>query len=33
MTLKQLADFALWGWRIEEYHRGLKQFCGIERAL
>jgi putative transposase len=32
MTLEQCADNALHMWRIEEYHRGLKQFCGIERA-
>jgi putative transposase len=32
MTLEQCADNALHLWRIEEYHRGLKQFCGIERA-
>lgn len=32
MTLEQCADHALALWRIEEYHRGLKQFCGIERA-
>lgn len=25
----QLAEFA---WTIEEYHRGLKQFCGVERC-
>jgi hypothetical protein len=32
MTLEQCADNALHMWRIEEYHRGLKQFCSIERA-
>jgi Transposase DDE domain len=32
LTLEQCADNALQMWRIEEYHRGLKQFCGIERA-
>jgi putative transposase len=32
LTLEQCADNALHLWRIEEYHRGLKQFCGIERA-
>jgi Transposase DDE domain len=32
MSLEQCADNALQMWRIEEYHRGLKQFCGIERA-
>ena len=25
----QLAEFA---WKIEEYHRGIKQFCGVERC-
>ncbi len=24
--------FAQWSWMIETYHRGLKQFCGIERC-
>jgi len=32
MSLEQCADHALSLWRIEEYHRGIKQFCGIERA-
>ena len=32
MTLEQVAVYALYVWKIEEYHRGLKQFCGIERA-
>jgi putative transposase len=32
MTIEQCADYALYLWRIEEYHRGVKQFCGIERA-
>ncbi len=32
MPLEQCADNALHMWRIEEYHRGLKQFCGLERA-
>jgi len=32
MTVERCADEALRLWRIEEYHRGLKQFCGIERA-
>jgi hypothetical protein len=32
MTLEQCADDALAAWRIEEYHRGIKQFCGVERA-
>ena len=32
LTLEELAENAAQTWRIEEYHRGLKQFCGIERA-
>jgi len=32
LTLEQLAAYAAQVWHIEEYHRGLKQFCGIERA-
>ena len=24
--------FAQWSWMIESYHRGIKQFCGIERC-
>ena len=32
MTLEQCAFWALDTWRIEDYHRGLKQFCGVERA-
>jgi len=32
MTIWQLAEEAIKGWRIEEYHRGIKQFCGVERA-
>jgi len=32
MTIEQLAERALQSWQIEEYHRGIKQFCGIERA-
>jgi len=32
MTLDPLADSAAQVWHIEEYHRGLKQFCGVERA-
>jgi len=23
---------AEWSWRIEHHHRGIKQFCGIEKA-
>lgn len=29
LTRCQYADFS---WRVEEYHRGLKQFCGVERC-
>lgn len=32
MTIWQLAPQAEKCWRIEEYHRGIKQFCGVERA-
>ena len=32
MTLEPLADHAAQIWHIEEYHRGLKQFCGVEQA-
>lgn len=32
MNIEQCADYALQTWRIENYHRGVKQFCGIERA-
>lgn len=24
--------FAQWSWMIETYHRGIKQFCGVERC-
>jgi len=32
MGLFDLADHASNLWRIEEYHRGIKQFCGVERC-
>jgi len=32
MTEAQRASLEQMGWGIEEYHRGLKQFCGVERA-
>jgi hypothetical protein len=32
MTLEQAAFYALDAWQIEVYHRGLKQFTGVERA-
>jgi hypothetical protein len=32
MTIEQAAFYALDAWQIEVYHRGLKQFTGVERA-
>ncbi len=32
MRIAQCAEDALYLWRIEEDHRGIKQCCGIERA-
>ena len=32
MTLEQAAFFALDAWQVEVYHRGLKQYTGIERG-
>lgn len=32
MSLPSLADYVARLWHIEEYHRSLKQFCGVERA-
>ncbi len=32
MTIEQTAFYALDAWQIEVYHRGLKQFTGIERG-
>ena len=32
MRLESLADYVARLWHIEEYHRSLKQFCGIEHA-
>lgn len=32
MTIQQAAEHALDAWQIEVYHRGLKQFTGIERG-
>jgi hypothetical protein len=32
MTLEEAAFYALDAWQIEVYHRGLKQFTGVERA-
>lgn len=30
-TLTRLS-YSEWAWQIEHYHRGLKQFCGVERC-
>jgi len=27
-----VSDLLIFSWRIEEYHRGLRQFCGAERS-
>lgn len=32
MTVEEAAFYALDAWQIEVYHRGLKQFTGVERA-
>lgn len=32
MSALQRVRFAGYAWTIEQYHRGLKQFCGVERA-
>jgi len=32
MTIEQAAFYALDAWQIEVYHRGLKQFTGVERG-
>ena len=32
MTIEQAAEHALDAWQIEVYHRGLKQFTGIEKS-
>lgn len=32
MTEAQRKHYARLAWMIEQYHRGLKQFCGVERA-
>ena len=32
LTLEQAAFYALDAWQVEVYHRGLKQFTGIERG-
>jgi putative transposase len=32
MTIEEAAFYALDAWQVEVYHRGLKQFTGVERA-
>lgn len=32
LALEQLAEDGKQIWHVEDYHRGLKQFCGVERA-
>ena len=32
LTIEQAAFYALDAWQVEVYHRGLKQFTGLERA-
>ncbi len=32
MTIEQAAFYALDAWQVEVYHRGLKQFTGVERG-
>jgi len=32
LTIEQATFYALDAWQIEVYHRGLKQFTGVERA-
>ena len=34
LTLAELSrlKYSEWAWMIETYHRGIKQFCGIERC-
>lgn len=32
MTIEQAAFYALDAWQIEFYHRGIKQFTGVERG-
>jgi hypothetical protein len=27
-----IVKYTEWNWAIENYHRGIKQYCGIERA-
>jgi DDE superfamily endonuclease len=32
MSALQRLQYGEFSWRIEEYHRGIKQFCGVERC-
>ena len=32
MTALTRVRFAGYSWTIEQYHQGIKQFCGVERA-
>lgn len=32
LTALQRLQYSEWAWAIETYHRGIKQFCGIERC-
>jgi IS4 transposase len=32
MQEKERKKLAKKAWKIEEYHRGIKQFCGVERC-
>jgi putative transposase len=32
MQEEERKDLAKKAWKIEEYHRGIKQFCGVERC-
>ena len=32
MTALTRVRFAGYAWTIEHYHRGIKQYCGVERA-
>ena len=32
MQEEKRKEFAKKAWKIEEYHRGIKQFCGVERC-
>ena len=32
MQEEERKELAKKAWKIEEYHRGIKQFCGIERC-